>query len=121
MNGDAPSERRFEHRLGRLLIVVTWVAVTLLAVGVALMLVDGISPLAGGPPLDLRLLLGNIVSLDPAGLLWLGLIAVIATPVSRVIGAGVGYGQRGEWRMVAVSVGILIVIGLGIASAGVLG
>ena len=50
MSGTRASGRTFEHRLGRLLIVVTYVAVGLLAIGVALLLLAGVSPLAGGPP-----------------------------------------------------------------------
>ena len=44
--------REFDRFIGRLLIAVTYVAVGLLSVGVVLMLAAGISPLAGGPPLD---------------------------------------------------------------------
>ena len=46
---------------------------------------DGISPMSGGPPLDLETLGAQLVALDPAGFLWLGLMAVIAAPIGRVI------------------------------------
>jgi len=107
----------FEWRLGRLLIAVTYVAVTLLTIGVVLLLAAGISPLAGGPPLDLAQLVDDVLTLQPAGFLWLGLLAVIATPLSRVVGAAVGFVQRGEPLMAVISLAILGVIALSIAAA----
>jgi uncharacterized membrane protein len=114
------NDRRFEHRLGRLLIAVTYVAVTLLLLGVVLLLVAQVSPLAGGPSLEPARLIGDVLALDPAGFLWLGLLAVIATPVCRVLGASVGFVRRGEPVMAAVSLAILgvIAIGVGVALAG---
>ena len=45
----------------------TYVAVGLLVVGVVLMIADGISPLSGGPGLDLATLGSQLLALDPAG------------------------------------------------------
>ena len=113
--------RRFEWRLGRLLIGATYIAAALLLVGVVLMLVAGISPLSGGPALDPGRLVADVLALEPAGFLWLGLIAVIATPVSRVIGAAIGFARTGEPLMTGVAIAILVVIALGVASALVTG
>jgi uncharacterized membrane protein len=113
----SPAGRSFERRLGRLLITVTLVAVALLTAGVALLLVNGISPMAGGPPLDTGTLLADVGMLAPAGFLWLGLLAVIATPVSRVVAAAIGFVRAGEWLMALVAAAILVIIALGIASA----
>ena len=106
-----------ERLIGRLLIAITYLSVGLLTVGFALMIVDGISPLAGGPRLDLATLGAQLVALDPAGYLWLGLITVISAPIARVIAAGVAYGRDSDWLMVGVSVGILAVIVVGVATA----
>ena len=108
---------RFERRLGRLLIVVTWVAVVLLAIGTALLLLSGISPLAGGPPFDPAQLVADLVVLEPAGFLWLGILGVIATPLSRVAGAAVGFTKRGEPLMAVISLAILGVIAISILAA----
>ena len=113
----AGHDQDFDRFIGRLLIAVTYVAVVLLTVGVALMLVAGISPLAGGPPLDLARLRADLVALAPAAFLWLGILAVIATPLSRVIAAAIGFARIGDRWMVGVALGILAVIALGIASA----
>jgi uncharacterized membrane protein len=107
----------FDRTIGRLLIVVTYAASVLLLIGVVLMVVDGISPLSGGPGLDPSALVSDLVSLQPAGFLWLGLIAVIATPISRVVAAAIAFGRAGDQRMVGVAVGILVVIALSIATA----
>jgi uncharacterized membrane protein len=111
----------FERSIGRLLIVVTYVAAVLLLVGVLLMLAGGISPLSGGPPLDVSTLVADLGSLQPAGFLWLGLIAVIATPITRVVAAAIAFGRAGEARMVMVAIAILAVIAVSITTALVTG
>ena len=109
--------RAFDRRIGRLLIVVTYVAVVLLTIGVVLLIAAGISPLSGGPQLDVGRLAADLVALNPAAFLWLGILAVIATPVSRVIAAAVGFARLGDRWMVGVAVAILVVIALGVVSA----
>jgi uncharacterized membrane protein len=111
----------FERSIGRLLIVVTYVAAVLLLIGVLLMLVGGISPLSGGPPLDVSTLAADLASLQPAGFLWLGLVAVIATPITRVVAAAIAFGRAGESRMVMVAIAILAVIAVSITTALVTG
>lgn len=110
------AERDLERVVGRLIVAVTYVAVGLLLVGVLLMVVAGISPLAGGPPLDPASLPLDVARLDPAAFLWLGLLAVIATPLSRVIAAAVGYARIGDRFLVAVALAILVIIGAGVAT-----
>jgi uncharacterized membrane protein len=107
----------FDRTIGRLLIGVTYLAAILLTIGVLLMVVSGISPLSGGPALDPAALLTDLLTLTPAGFLWLGLLAVIATPISRVIAAAVAFGRAGDRVMVGVAVGILGVIALAVATA----
>jgi len=107
----------FEGSIGRLLIVLTYVAVTLLVIGVALLIGHGVSPLSGGPRLDLARLPADVAALAPHGFLWLGLLVVIATPITRVIAAAVGYGRSGDRAMVLVAVAILAVIAVSVTSA----
>jgi uncharacterized membrane protein len=103
--------------IGRLLILGTYGAVAILALGVVAMIVAGVGPGDAAPGLDVGRLGADLVALRPAGLLWLGLLAVIATPIGRVVASLVGYAQRRELSMVAVSVAILIVILLSIVLA----
>jgi uncharacterized membrane protein len=111
----------FERTIGRLLIVVTYIAAALLGVGVLLMLAGGISPLSGGPALDIGSIVADIVALRPQGFLWLGLVAVIATPITRVLAAAVGFWSAGDRAMVGIAVAIVAVIALSIAAALVVG
>ena len=111
----------FDRFLGRLLIVATYVAVALLTVGSLLLISTGVSPLAGGPPLDLGRLAADLLALDPAAFLWLGILAVIATPVSRVVVSTLEFTRRGDWTMLGVALGILIVIAIGVVSAAIAG
>ncbi len=113
----AARAQSFDRVIGRLLIVVTYIAVTLLLIGVVLMVVSGISPLSGGPPLDPASLVADLGRLAPAAFLWLGLLAVIATPVSRVVAAAIGFARAGDRLLVGVALGILVVIALGVATA----
>jgi uncharacterized membrane protein len=107
----------FERTIGRLLIGVTYAATALLAIGVALMLAAGIAPLSGGPRLDISSLVGDLASIQPAGFLWLGLIVVIATPITRVVAAAIAFARAGEQRMVAVALAIVVVIAVSIVTA----
>jgi uncharacterized membrane protein len=119
---DPEARRRiFERRIGRLLIAATYVSVGLLLIGVVLMLAAGISPLSSGPPLDPSTLVSGLVALEPAAFLWLGLLAVLATPISRVVAAAIGFARTGEWMLVGAAIGILATIALSIASVVVFG
>jgi len=111
------SDARLERSIGRLLTAGSYAAIALLAIGFALMLANGVGPLSGGPAFDIRALPGDLVALRPTGLLWLGLIVVLATPASRVAASLVGYQRRGESRMALVAILILVVILLSVLAA----
>ena len=113
-------EHPMEARIGRLLGVATLVAVSLLALGSALLLGAGQSPLDPALALDLGRLADDLARVQPAALLWLGLLFVVVTPAARVVAALVGYLGDGERGMAVVAVLILIVIAAGVA-AGTIG
>ena len=108
-----------ERRIGRLLIGLTYLSVVLLVVGVGLMAAAGISPLAGGPALDLANLADMIGALDPAGFLWIGLLVVIGTPISQVCLAAVAYARTGDGTMVGITVAILAIMLVAVVTAGI--
>ena len=110
-----------ERTIGRLLIRVTYVAVGLLVLGVASMIATGTGPLDVPPALDLAGVIAAMKALRPEGLLWLGLVAVIATPIIRVLAAAFTYARSAEWRMVAISVAILAVIAAGVVTTLITG
>ena len=106
-----------EQLIGRLLIGVTYVSVGLLVIGVVLMIADSISPTSGGPPLDLPTLGAQLVALEPAAFLWLGMLTVVAAPIGRVIVAAVAYARESDWLMLGISIAILVVISIGVISS----
>ena len=106
-----------DRSIARLLTYGTYGSVALLAVGVVLMFVEGIAPLAGGPPFQPERVVDDLIHGRPAGVMWLGLIAVVATPAARVIAALVGFLRRGERRMAIVALLILSVIALSVVLA----
>jgi uncharacterized membrane protein len=103
--------------IARLLTVGTYVSIAILAVGLATMLVAGLSPYSAAPPLDLANLPADLLALRPAAFLWLGLLAVIATPTARIVAALVGYVRTQEREMTYISVAILGVISLSVILA----
>ena len=106
-----------ERTIGRLLIAMTYVSVSLMAVGVVLMLVNGISPLDQSPSFDPTALVPGLLALEPAAFLWLGLVVVIAAPIARVVLAAVAYARDRDRTMVAVSIAILVVLAVAVAIA----
>jgi uncharacterized membrane protein len=106
-----------ERRIGRLLIGMTYMAVGLLVVGVILMVANGISPLSSGAGFDVATLGRELLDLDPDAFLWLGLLAVVATPIGRVTFAAIAYARQTDWLMVAIALGILAIIAAGVGSA----
>ena len=106
-----------EARIGQFLIAATYVSVVLLVVGVVVLLAAGVSPLAGGPDLDLSLVPAWLIHLEPAGFLWAGLLAVVATPIVRVALAAVVFTRAGDRQMVLVALGILAVVLAGVIAA----
>jgi uncharacterized membrane protein len=113
-------DRGFDSTVGRLMIAMTYVAVVLLAIGVILMIVNGISPLVGGPAFEAGVVLEELRAGVPTGFIWLGLVVVIATPIVRVAVSSVGFAREGQWRMVGVGLGILAIIAVGILTSLVL-
>ncbi len=107
-----------EHSIARLLSIATVVGVVVLGVGVLAMMVGGISPLDAAPPFDLAAIPGELASREPAAILWLGLLIVIATPPLRVAAALAGFAARHDRRMVLVAATVLFLIAVGVASGG---
>jgi uncharacterized membrane protein len=118
---DAARSTDIERIVARLLTVGTYGSVAVLAVGTAMMLASGVKPLAGWPPFDLGQSGDDLVHLRPLGFLWLGLIAVVATPASRVAASLIGFLRTGERLMAMIAVLILAVIALSVALARGLG
>jgi len=109
-------DRGLEGRIARLLTIGTVASVILLALGGVAMLAAGLSALDPAPAFDLAALPGDLAAVRPVGLLWLGLIVVLATPAARVAAGLVGYLRDGERGMALVALLVLVVIAAGVAS-----
>ena len=120
--GVASSDSGMDGRIARLLRIGTYVAVALIAIGVVLMLATGRSPLDVAPDFDPARLIADLVGLQPAGFLWLGLIVVLLTPAARVAVSGLGYARIGDRSMALIAGLVLIVIltGVLIGTPGIL-
>jgi uncharacterized membrane protein len=110
-----------ERSIARLLTIGTYASVALLVMGVVLMLANGVAPRSGGPAFNLTKLVPDLLALRPAGFIWLGLVAVVATPAARVLAALIGYARRRDRTMSIVAALILAVIALSVALAQGLG
>ena len=113
--GAAP--RDLDHVIARLLTIGTYVSISVLAVGWLLMLAGGISTTDTPPTLDPGAIPGELLALHATGFLWLGLLAVIATPTTRIVVALIGYLRGGEREMAVISAAILAGITLSVILA----
>ena len=76
---------RLEHRIARILSVGSVASIVLLVAGTGPPLAAGGSPLdASWPPFEPASLPADLLALQPAAFLYLGLIVAIATPLLRV-------------------------------------
>jgi uncharacterized membrane protein len=109
-------DRPLEATVAIVLKIGTYAGVALVAIGVVLMALEGRSPLDVAPALDPARLPGDVVALRPDGFLWLGVLAVLATPPARVVVGLIGYLRGSEREMALVALLILIVIALGVVA-----
>jgi uncharacterized membrane protein len=111
-SSQSPDAAALDLAVARLLRAGILAAVGILVIGVVLLAIAGRSPLDKPfPPFDLARIPSDIVALRPEGFLWLGLVAVVLTPVTRVSASLVGYIRSADRSMVLISVAILCVIG----------
>jgi uncharacterized membrane protein len=103
-----------EARLAWLLSRGAVLAVGLLVVGIVLMLVRGLTPLDLPPALGPGQLVDDLVTLHPAGFLWLGTIVLLATPVARLAVAVAGFARLGDRSRIVLGLATLGLIALGV-------
>jgi uncharacterized membrane protein len=119
--GPSAASLALDVAVGRLLRAGTVTAVAILAIGVVLMLVHGVSPTDKPfPAFDAGRIPSDILAVRPEGFLWLGLIAVMLTPISRVTASLVGYVRAADRTMVLISIAILAVIAVSVALSVIL-
>lgn len=112
------NDQRLENIIGQLLRAGVLLAAALVLAGGAAFLVqhphervDYRHFVAGGP--DIRTVPGVAESawhLNSRGIIQLGLLLLIATPVARVVMAVIGFGMERDWMYVVVSAMVLAVL-----------
>jgi uncharacterized membrane protein len=109
---------RLESLAARLLTWGTRVALALVTAGVAGMIVSGVDPIrATAPGFSLTSIPGEVLSFQPVGFVWAGLIVLVALPLGRVVVSGAGFLAAGDRRLALVSVLVLLVIAASILAA----
>jgi uncharacterized membrane protein len=113
-----PHATDFETRLSQVLRVGVITSATLVAVGAAIYLArrGTLTPdyrAFRGEPADFRSVPGilrNAFALSGRGLIQLGLLVLIATPVARVVFAIIGFGRQRDWLYVVVASLVLVLL-----------
>lgn len=114
----APAPEGVEGRIATLLLAGAVAGIALVAVGVLLMAVNDMSPLAESfPSFDAARVLPDLVALRPEGFLWSGIVIVIATPIARVVGEFVTFALAGDRIMALAALAILGVVALSVVFA----
>ena len=113
---EAPKDdRQMAAAVGNLLRAGVVAAAATVLVGAALYLVRHGSAAAhyavfSGEPSDLRSvagILGDVLAFKSRGILQFGFLLLIATPVLRVVAAGVGFLRQRDWLYAGVVTGVL--------------
>ena len=121
----AASDKAFEMLLGRLLRSGVILAAAVVFVGGVWYLAQSKSEVENykifrGEPADLThaaQIIRQSVSLNPLGLIQLGLLLLIATPVARVVFSVVGFAIERDWLYVVITLLVLLTLLYSLASS----
>lgn len=108
---DRLESHRLERWVHRTLLAGLVFSGLLLATGLALVLLRQQARPEGRPPSTASLVRGAFES-DGAAMLYLGLLALMATPVLRVVALALGWGLEGDRRFSAVALAVLGMLAL---------
>ncbi|MGA2545994.1 MAG: DUF1634 domain-containing protein [Rectinemataceae bacterium] len=106
--------------MSRVLRIGVILSATIICLGLGLLAVKGIITnemridAAIPYPRDLGALLSGLLALDPASVIALGLVVLIATPIARVSVSIVAFALERDWRYVAVTALVLTILIAGI-------
>jgi len=114
----ASTEKRFDTLLGTVLRTGVLISAAVVALGGVVYLSDhAVSTpdyhVFKGEPVDLRSVSGIISdakALDGRGLIQLGVLVLIATPIARVVFSVIGFWRQGDWLYVGVTLAVLMLL-----------
>lgn len=114
----AGEDPAFEHAIARVLREGLYLSMFLIVVGVTL------SAIGGPPSIDFRgipsPMPGGSLGIRGAFVVYVGLTLLVLTPVFRVAYASYLFGQRGDRPFVAITLFVLVVLGLTIVAGWVI-
>jgi uncharacterized membrane protein len=118
------TEEEFEKLLGHVLRAGVAISAALVAAGGAWYLIDHpeVPPdyhvFQGEPSRawSLAVILADLRMPGGRGLIQLGVLVLIATPMARVVFSAFGFGTRGDWLYVGVSLIVLLLLALSLTS-----
>lgn len=106
-----------EGLVARILRTGIFLSMVTIAAGIVAMLASGVAPLDGGPTLAEADLVGDLAAGRPAGVLWAGLLVLLATPSLRVLSALLGFLRSRQRGMTLVSLATLTVLAASVVLA----
>ena len=114
----ASTEKRFDTLLGTVLRTGVLISAAVVALGGVVYLSDhAVSTpdyhVFKGEPVDLRSVSGIISdakALDGRGLIQLGVLVLIATPIARVVFSVIGFARQRDWLYVGVTLVVLMLL-----------
>jgi uncharacterized membrane protein len=119
-NPDRPSQQAVEKGISFVLRAGVLLSASIICLGLVLLVFKG--SFANGVKIDseipyprsLAALYSGLIAFDPASVIALGLLALIATPVIRVVVSIIAFALEGDWRYVAIATAVLTIIIAGI-------
>lgn len=118
-SGHAPAEEQVEQLIGNLLRIGVLIAAAVALVGgIAYLAQEGFTRpsyhVFHGEPAMLRSIAGilsGVAALQPAAIIQLGIVLLIATPIARVFLTLVAFLVRRDWMYVLISALVLLLLG----------
>jgi uncharacterized membrane protein len=112
--------------LGRVLQIGVSLSAAIVACGAAIYLAKRVDQLPDyrvfhGVPIDLRTVSGILADArawSGRGLIQLGLLVLIATPIARVTFSVIGFVRQRDWLYVGITLIVLVLLALSLAGAG---
>jgi uncharacterized membrane protein len=109
---DCQDQARLTSVLSSLLLGGLVLAIALMVAGAVLVLVGGDRTAPHSS--SITALPGLLAGLEPAGLLDLGLLILLATPAARVLALTVAFARRREWVFAGASIAVLVILAAGV-------
>lgn len=107
---------RFRTVVSTVLIIGVAISAVLIGVGfMAALAIGWQGSLTGGTPVsaattDFSNLPGRLVSLEPAAIVQLGLVVLLATPVTRVAASVIGFAMEGDRLYATITLAVLLIL-----------